>query len=103
MAKSKAYQAQVNQARAIQKQQMQATRQQQEEPETRKRSTRKQLGEIVSAVGRDNTVYEVYDNRGNKVAERTGARILEKMTYNNNLKKWVSKAKGNKYVIRRKR
>lgn len=103
MAKSKAYQETQQAARAIKKQEMQVARQQQEEPETKKRSTRNQLGEIVSAVGRDNTVYEVYDNRGNKVAERTGARILEKMTYNNNLKKWVSKAKGNKYVIRRKR
>lgn len=103
MAKSKAYQEAQQAARAIRKQEMQVARQQQEEPETKKRSTRNQLGEIVSAVGRDNTVYEVYDNRGNKVAERTGARILEKMTYNKNLKKWVSKAKGNKYVIRRKR
>ena len=102
MAKSKAYLVQVNQSKAIQKQQVQMQEQQEKQPE-KKRSTKKQLGEIVSAVGRDNTMYEVYDNRGNKVAERTGARILEKMTYNNNIKKWVSKAKGNKYVIRRKR
>ena len=101
MAKSKEYRDQYRKSVAIKKQQAQPA--QKEEPEEKKKtSTKGQLGEIVSTVDK-NAMYVVYDNRGKKLVERSGARIIEKMEYNNNIKKWVSKAKGNRYIIRKKR
>ena len=102
MAKSRTYREAQKAARAIKKQEMQAARQA-EQTEKKKATTRRQPGEAVSAVGRDNTVYEVYDNRGKYLVDRTGSQVLEKFNYDKTLGKWVSKAKGNKYVIRRKR
>lgn len=102
MAKSSTYREAQKAARAIKKQEMQAAKQA-EQAEKKKATARKQPGDVVSAVGRDNTVYEVYDNRGKYLVDRTGSQVLEKFNYDKALGKWISKAKGKKYIIRKKR
>lgn len=80
--------------------------------EEEKKSKEKNMpGEAVAAVN-PREEYELYTIVGGKevpviingsIAVRTGAKVLEKMTYSQSRKGWISKAKGNKYVVRKRR
>lgn len=68
-------------------------------------------GEKVSAVD-DRAEYEVYKLvegkevpvlKDGSIVTRTGKQIRDKMIYNKNREGWISKDKGRKYIIRKKK
>lgn len=64
-------------------------------------------GEVVTKVDprEQYVVYKKDENTGKwvPVAVRTGAQILDKMTYNPNRDGWINKTQGRKYIVRKKK
>ena len=65
----------------------------------------KTKGEAVARVSKQETyeIYRVANGKEEYKKDQTGDVILEKMYWNANINSWVSKDKGYKYKIRRKR